>query len=146
MVARLTFPRRSFVRLGALGGDELVRANTIINALNNRHSLLQRDVAEAVTRGEVSGALLGEVDAISDEIDALGAQVFEIDTPDLAPWIRWSNDIAQRIGALETRHAVQIQNSRRIRTTRIGVGFLTVFALAGAGAYVVYRNRRKGRR
>lgn len=147
-MVNLTFPRRQyqFGALGALSGDSLVRANTVVNSLTDRWSQLQRDIAEAVQRGEVSGALLGEVDAIQAELDRLGQQIFDIEPADIAPWISWSQDIARRLAAIESRSATAIEASRRIRATKVGMGLFAALGVAGVTAYFVQKNRKKGRR
>jgi hypothetical protein len=138
-------PRQRYVRFGALGGDSLVRANTIVNALYGRWFELQRRTAEAVSRGDLPQARQAEIDALEGEIQALTNQITEIDAPQIEAWASWSQDIDGRLRTFESNNAEAIASSRRIRAIKVGVGFGAAALVAGAVGYTVWRNRKGSR-
>lgn len=142
----LASTRRSYVRLGALDGQSLVQANTIVNALSEKWSVLQRDVTEAVQRRELPRSALAEVDALSSEIEGLTNQIFEIEAASIGVWLSWSQSVDRKLNELALTHGAAIDSSRRIRTLRIGAGFLVALGVAAGVGYVVRRNRKGSRK
>lgn len=137
--------RQRYVRLGALGGQSLSRANTIVTALADRWSLLQRDVAEAVARGELPRARLEEIDAISGEISALTDNIYSIEDSQIETWASWARDIDARLRTFEATNSAAIASVRRIRSIKVALGFGVAGVIAGAVGYTVWRNRKGSR-
>lgn len=142
----LATTRRSYMRLGALDGQSLVQANTIVNTLSEKWSVLQRDVTEAVQRNELPRTALAEVDAVASELEGLTAQIFEIEAAGIGVWLSWSQSIDRKLNELSVTYRGAIDSSRRIRALRIGAGFLVAAGAAAGIGYVVFRNRKGSRK